>query len=99
MRNQPPTVSGGNTDSDTRDSDGDTRSRGDSDSADGPSNTDTSGSSGSLGSSNSSGGGATRNSPPAVSQQNTGTGDFTGDFTGSDLPPPYSVGDPPRTAA
>ncbi|MET9567314.1 hypothetical protein ABZY07_44665, partial [Streptomyces tauricus] len=95
LRNQPPTVSGGNTDSDMRDSDGDTRSRGDSDSADGPSNTDTSGSSGSLGSSNSSGGGATRNSPPAVSQQSTGTGDFTGDFTGSDLPPPYSVGDPP----
>ncbi|MFF3486480.1 hypothetical protein ACFYXC_24845, partial [Streptomyces sp. NPDC002701] len=90
----PPTVSGG--DSDTRDSDGSTRS-GDraGDGTDraggtgGPSGTDLSG-----------GAGSPRTSPQPVTQQNTGNtndigGTGTGDFGGSESPPKYSAEDPP----
>ncbi|MFF0023627.1 hypothetical protein ACFYQQ_24125 [Streptomyces sp. NPDC005496] len=88
LRN-PPTVSGGDTGSGTRDSDS-ARSHGDSDRTDGASGADTSGSSG--------GSGSARPSPSPSPSPRQGTG--TGHFTGSDSPPPYSTtGDlPPYTS-
>ncbi|MEU3743316.1 hypothetical protein AB0E78_40490 [Streptomyces sp. NPDC032198] len=89
LRHQPPTVSGGDTDSGrdtdsgTRESDGSTRSRdGDgSDRAEGPPRTDFAGG----------GSGSTLNSPSPSTQQGPGLGDFTG----SQSPPPYSALNPP----
>lgn len=82
LRHQPPTVSGGDIDSGTRESDGSTRSRdGDSsDRAEGPSRTDSP-----------VGDGSALTSPPPSTQQGAGPGDFTG----SQSPPPYSALNPP----
>ncbi|MEU6085013.1 hypothetical protein ABZ822_31595, partial [Streptomyces sp. NPDC047108] len=84
LRNQPPTVSGGtsdtggNGDSDTRDSADSSRSRdGDTaDSTDGPVRTETTG-----------GDGSALASPPPVTRQSAGQGDFTG----TQPPPPRSA--------
>ncbi|WP_369275089.1 hypothetical protein AB5J55_38630 [Streptomyces sp. R11] len=85
MRNQPPTVSGGTTDSgdsDTRDSSDSSRSG----NGDGPDRT------GGSSTVNTPGGvGSSATSPQPVTQQNTGQGDFTG----SQSPPPYAAESPP----
>ncbi|MFE5813813.1 hypothetical protein ACFQ6S_10470 [Streptomyces sp. NPDC056479] len=91
MRNQPPTVSGGTGDSDTREGTDSPRTQ-DGDGPDrtgGPSTTNTSG-----------GAGSNSTSPPPVTQQNTGQGDFTDrqsppPYT-SENPPQYTTQDPPR---
>ncbi|MFG2193208.1 hypothetical protein ACGFNH_11915, partial [Streptomyces sp. NPDC048639] len=90
LRTPPPTVSGGDTGSGTRDSAGSSRSRdGDGpDRTDGPSRTDTTG-----------GDGSAVTSPPPVTQQSTGQGDFTGIQSPppgfAENPPPYATQDPP----
>ncbi|MFG2652069.1 hypothetical protein [Streptomyces sp. NPDC048436] len=84
MRDQPPTVSGAPSDSDTRNPGGSENSR----EGDGPSGRGTSG-----------GAGSALTSPPPATQQNTGQGEFTDSQSpppySVESPPPYTTLPPP----